>query len=131
MWRLPLSVLSPGGSAGRLTILIFHRVLPAHDPLNQDEPDAQEFEQRMQWVRSWFTVLPLAEAAQRRAAGTLPARALSITFDDGYADNCTIAAPILNRLGLNATFFIATGFIGGGCMWNDRVIEAVRACESE
>jgi peptidoglycan/xylan/chitin deacetylase (PgdA/CDA1 family) len=130
VWRLPLSLLSPGGRAGRLTILIFHRVLPQHDPLNPDEPSAAEFERRMQWVRTWFNVLPLSDAAQRLADGTLPPRALAITFDDGYADNREVAAPILRRLGLTATFFIATGFLDGGCMWNDRVIEALRSCDA-
>ncbi|WP_341888281.1 polysaccharide deacetylase family protein [Variovorax sp. YR752] len=128
MLRLPVSLMSPGGASARLSILIFHRVLPAHDPLNPDEPDAGEFEQRMRWVRSWFDVLPLGEAVQRLRENRLPARAMSITFDDGYADNEAVAAPILQRLGLPATFFISTGYLDGGCMWNDRVIEAVRHC---
>ena len=131
MLRWPIHWLSPGGAAARLTILIYHRVLPRLDPMNPDEPDARAFESQMAWVRDWFNVLPLSEAASRLAQGTLPARALSITFDDGYADNREIAAPILQRLGLSATFFIATSFLGGGCMWNDRVIEALRACEKE
>ena len=37
-----------------------------------------------------------------------------------------LAAPILERLGLTATFFVTTGFLSGGCMWNDRIIEAIR-----
>lgn len=129
MLRLPLSLLSPPGVSGRLSILIFHRVLPRHDPLNPDEPDGAEFEERMRWVRDWFNVLPLVDAVARLESGTLPARALSITFDDGYADNEELAAPILQRLGLSATFFVTTGYLNGGCMWNDRVIEAVRACQ--
>src|SRR5512147_2526205 len=126
MFTLPLSLISPAGPTARLSILIFHRVLPKHDPLNPDEPDAAEFEQRLRWVKSWFHVLPLGEAVGRLRDGRLPARALSITFDDGYADNEEVAAPILERLGLSATFFIATGYLDGGCMWNDRVIEALR-----
>ncbi len=35
-----------------------------------------------------------------------------ITFDDGYKNWATIAAPILKELQLPATFFISSGFIG-------------------
>jgi peptidoglycan/xylan/chitin deacetylase (PgdA/CDA1 family) len=128
MWRLPLSLLSPAGRSGRLSILIYHRVLREADPLFPELPSATEFEARMRWVSSSFNVLPLQQAVRQLFDGTIPARALAITFDDGYADNEELAAPILCGLGLSATFFITTGFLGGGCMWNDRVIEAVRAC---
>jgi peptidoglycan/xylan/chitin deacetylase (PgdA/CDA1 family) len=123
-----MSLASPAGSRGRLSILIFHRVLATSDPLFPEVPSALEFEARMRWVREWFNVLPLADAAKRLFDGTIPARALAITFDDGYSDNEEIAAPILKRLGLPATFFVSTGYLGGGCMWNDKVIEAIRAC---
>ena len=126
MLHLPLSWLSPSGPRGRLSILIFHRVLPESDALIPELPSAAEFDATMRWVRDWFNVLPLGEAIDRLYAGTIPSRALAITFDDGYADNEELAAPILARLGLTARFFIATGFIGGGCMWNDQVIEAIR-----
>lgn len=128
MLQLPLKLLSPHGARGRLSILIFHRVLPRPDPLLPEVPDAAWFEEQMNWVRHWFNVMPLAAAAESLFAGTLPARALAITFDDGYADNEELAAPILSRLGLHATFFVSTGFLSGGCMWNDRIIEAVRSC---
>jgi peptidoglycan/xylan/chitin deacetylase (PgdA/CDA1 family) len=128
---LPLSILSPAGARGRLSILIFHRVLPEADPLAPDEPDVVRFEAQMQWVRQWFNVLPLGRAVDMLYEGTIPSRALAITFDDGYADNEMLAAPILNRLGLSATFFISTGFLDGGCMWNDRVIEAIRGCPAD
>ncbi len=110
----------------RLSILIFHRVLPALDPLLPGEPDATLFKARMRWLASAFHVMPLTEAVRRLADGNLPVNAACITFDDGYADNATIAAPLLSRLRLPATFFIATGFLDGGRMWNDTVIEAIR-----
>lgn len=131
MMRLPLSLLSPAGSRGRLSILIFHRVLPHTDVLFPDVPTAETFERQMRWIRDWFHVLPLADAVERLYAGTIPSRALAVTFDDGYADNEELAAPILQRLGLSATFFVSTGFLGGECMWNDRVIESIRACRRE
>jgi len=126
-----LGLRSPAGPRGRLTILIFHRVRPATDSIFEDEPDAQSFEQIMRWVKEWFNVLALPEAAERLQRGTLPARALAITFDDGYADNEAVALPILRHLGLPATFFVATGFIGGGVMWNDAIVDAVRECRGE
>lgn len=126
MLRLPIGVLSPSGAGARLSILIYHRVLPRRDPLFCEEPDAARFEEEMRWVRHWFHVLPLHQAVTHLYEGSLPARALAITFDDGYADNEEVAAPILQRLGLSATFFISTGYWDGSCMWNDRLIEAIR-----
>jgi peptidoglycan/xylan/chitin deacetylase (PgdA/CDA1 family) len=49
-----------------------------------------------------------------------------VTFDDGYADNHDVALPILQRVGIPATFFIASGHLDGGRMWNDTVIESIR-----
>ncbi|HSJ07311.1 MAG TPA: polysaccharide deacetylase family protein, partial [Longimicrobiales bacterium] len=37
---------------------------------------------------------------------------VAITFDDGYRDNVRYAAPLLERHGLPATFFVATAIIG-------------------
>ena len=126
MLKQLFAALSPAGKAARLSTLIFHRVLPRADPLFPDEMDAARFDELCTWLRGWFNVLPLAQALEFRAAGRLPARPLSITFDDGYADNCALALPILQRHGLHATFFVSTGFLNGGIMWNDRVIESVR-----
>lgn len=110
----------------RLSILIFHRVLPQADPIFPAEVDAAQFDRLMALVARSFQVLPLGQAVQRLERGTLPPRALAITFDDGYADNHDVALPILQRHGLSACFFIATGFLDGGRMFNDTVIECVR-----
>jgi peptidoglycan/xylan/chitin deacetylase (PgdA/CDA1 family) len=129
-FRCIFAMVAPGGAGARLSILIYHRVVPRPDPLLPDLPHGELFAQQMQLVRRWFNVLPLPEAVGRLRSGSLPPRALAITFDDGYADNETIALPILRRLQLTATFFVATGFLEGRCMWNDRVIEAIRTCTS-
>ena len=115
-------------SSNRLTILIFHRVLASPDPIFPDEPDAARFDEMMGWIKSWFNVIPLDVAVDALKTGKLPARAAAITFDDGYADNHDVALPILQKHGLPATFFIATGFLDGGRMWNDTIIESIRKC---
>ena len=128
--RWLLQTLSPAAGKARLSILIFHRVLPGPDPLFPGEVDAARFDAVCAWLRTWFNVLPLDEACRRLHQGTLPARAAAITFDDGYADHHDVALPILRRHGLSASFFVATGFLDGGCMWNDTLIESVRRCRS-
>ncbi|MGD9787003.1 MAG: polysaccharide deacetylase family protein [Sulfuricellaceae bacterium] len=44
----------------------------------------------------------------------LPAKSVLITFDDGYLDNYVHAWPVLQELGLKATIFAVTGWVGDG-----------------
>lgn len=113
-------------SAAELSILIYHRVLARPDPLFPGEVNRALFERQLRLLKRFYTVLPLPVALQRLQDGSLPPRAACITFDDGYADNAEHALPLLQQYGLHATFFIATGYLNGGQMWNDRVIDAVR-----
>ena len=109
-----------------LSILIHHRVLAEPDPLLPDVPDVAAFDRQMRLLKRFFRVMPLPTAVRQLRQGTLPSRALCITFDDGYADNAELALPVLQRHGLHATFFIATAYLNGGRMWNDEVIDYVR-----
>jgi peptidoglycan/xylan/chitin deacetylase (PgdA/CDA1 family) len=123
IWRSALAL----ASRGKLSILIFHRVLSEPDPLLPSEPSAAQFDVLLRHIKTRFTVLPLSDAVRRLYNGTLAAGALAITFDDGYADNLAVAAPILQRHRIPATVFISTGYLDGRCMWNDVVIEAFRS----
>jgi peptidoglycan/xylan/chitin deacetylase (PgdA/CDA1 family) len=114
-----------------LSILIHHRVVPKPDPLIPEQICAKEFDWQLAVLGRWFTVLPLREAVARLRGGTLPIRAACVTFDDGYADNVTVALPILLRRGVPATFFLATSFINGGRMWNDSAIETIRRAQGD
>lgn len=126
--RVAGSVASSSGRGGRgLLILIYHRVLAAPDPLRSRTVNAADFTAQMDLVASCFNVLPLSEALDRLESRSLPARALSVTFDDGYADNLTVAAPIMRERGIRPTVFVATGYLDGGLMFNDAINEAVRA----
>lgn len=122
-------IVWPGGRHGRLAILMYHRVLGAPDPLRPSEIDIKQFDRQMRLLKERFNVLPLSEAVEQLEQGRLPQLAVSITFDDGYRDNHNNALPILLKYELPATFFIATGYLDGGCMFNDLFIEAVRLSE--
>lgn len=128
--RSALGLVS-GRSTPRLSVLIYHRVLQQRDPLRPNEPTADEFRWQMELVSALFNVLPLNEAVERLIEGRLPPRPAAVTFDDGYADNLRVAYPILEELRVPATVFVATGFLDGGRMFNDTVVEAVRAMPDE
>jgi peptidoglycan/xylan/chitin deacetylase (PgdA/CDA1 family) len=123
--------LSPGGKRGRLLVFCFHRVLPEKDAFRKSEPDIIEFGQDIDLIANKFNVLPLSEAAGLAASGELPPAAACITFDDGYADNHALAAPVLEAAGLPATFFIATDAADEGVMWNDLVLDTLAKCGSD
>lgn len=126
-WRFLVRCCSRRGSKGKLFVFIFHRVLGTPDPLLCSEPDHHSFDWMVRYISTTFNVLTFGEAISRLQNADLPPAAACITFDDGYRDNFTVALPVLQRYGIKATFFIATGFLDGGRMWNDDIIEAVRA----
>lgn len=125
------SLCLPAGKRAKLSIVIYHRVLPEADHFLGGRGDISSFDQQLRYLTRNFNVLSLSEAVAHLRAATLPARAVCITFDDGYADNAEIALPLLQKYGVTATFFIATGFLDGGRMWNDTVIESFRRARGD
>ncbi len=113
----------------RLSVLIYHRVLPEKDFMRVGETDALTFDWHMQLISRYFNPLPLHSALELMDEGQLPAGSICVTFDDGYADNAEVALPILRKWQVPATFFIATGFLNGGRMWNDTVLETLKTVD--
>lgn len=91
----------------------------------------QLYRRQLQYAREHFNVLPLEEALACLAAGTLPPRALAITFDDGTRNLATHALPVLRELNLPAAVFLATGPIGtGATLWPDRLWLAIAGSDA-
>lgn len=109
-----------------LSILVYHRVLEKTDFLRPGVPTVEEFSWQMELISKHFTPLSLDEALLRLSEGTLPKRAICVTFDDGYADNLSLALPVLKAWSVPATVYVSTAFLDGGRMWNDTIIEFVR-----
>lgn len=105
---------------GRAVIVVFHRVNNAY-PNNPITCTRAEFERFIAFFAMFFDVVPLTELLDRLARGVELGSTLTITFDDGYLGNATIAAPILAAHALRACFFVSTAFIGSSCVpWWDR-----------
>jgi peptidoglycan/xylan/chitin deacetylase (PgdA/CDA1 family) len=59
---------------------------------------------------------------------SLPPRAFCITFDDGFENNFSVAAPALERRNVPAMFYVTTGFVDEGrCSWIDLIEYAFEA----
>lgn len=72
------------------------------------------FERQVQYLQHVTNVLPLSDAIARLKDNDLPSRCVSITFDDGYANNLHLAHPLLQKYRLPATIFLATAYIESG-----------------
>jgi peptidoglycan/xylan/chitin deacetylase (PgdA/CDA1 family) len=102
-------------------ILLYHRVTEDRfDPWSL-AVSPTHFADQMEWLAQHRTVLRLTEFARRNREGSLPANAVAITFDDGYACNAHLAAPVLQQLGLPATIFLPAAIIEEGqrFWWDD------------
>lgn len=104
-----------------LRILAYHRVLDSVDPdrfefdLELISASADAFRRQMNMLKRDFEPMRFDQVIEYMDAGRrLPARAVLVTFDDGYDDNYRVAYPILRELGVPAMFFVSTGHIESG-----------------
>lgn len=96
-----------------IPILAYHRVgEPKGDHVPTVTPE--NFQEQLEGIaRSRYTVLDLSAVVERVAQGRpLERRSVVITFDDGYEETCTVAAPLLRRFGFRATVFVTPTEIG-------------------
>jgi O-antigen/teichoic acid export membrane protein/peptidoglycan/xylan/chitin deacetylase (PgdA/CDA1 family) len=113
----------------RLTVVMFHRVLPSGDPLwREADPtwtvSVHFFQQCLEFFRRNYNIVCPADVLANADNGhPLPARPLIITFDDGWADTEENALPLLKKAGMTATIFVASGAIGHNKLWSESVLQ--------
>ena len=85
------------------------------------------FTRLMEHVARHYRPVPLLRVVDwLDGNGAVPDRAVVVTFDDGFRNVLTHAAPVLHRLGIPATLFVATDFVyGGEMLWPDRLMGAL------
>lgn len=111
---LYLVILSQRG----IPVLMYHKVTPEHtDDLTVS---VSQLEQHLQFLQSnGYQILPMARlAASVSAKEKLPAKAVFLTFDDGYLNNLQYAYPILLEYNAPATIFLPTNYIGSKSTWD-------------
>jgi peptidoglycan/xylan/chitin deacetylase (PgdA/CDA1 family) len=112
---------------GALTIVTFHRVLPPEQlrtyPLPRLAVTPEQLQTILSQLAQHFACSPLIDAFRLWQSGPREGQPLlAITFDDGSLDNYEHARPVLERLGLKASFYIPAGLVDEGrCPWHDRL----------
>ena len=98
----------------RLLVLAWHNVEPTWCFPATRGAGTRGLQAQLAFLRRAANVVPLADALAALGRGDpLPPRAVALTFDDGYRDQLHLAVPMLERLGLPATFFLVPGLLEG------------------
>jgi len=113
-----------------LSILTYHGVCEDKEAaqlwVSPNFVRVSEFEQQLKYIKTRFTPLPLDEAVDLLQKDRLPKRAVALTFDDGYANNLHLAAPLLDQHHVFATIFLATDYIDTGELFHFDRLRLIR-----
>lgn len=126
MDRLGVVSVARALQRSRAAVLTYHGVLNGstdYDYLNHNFIAAESFDAQMRYICRHYRPIALRElVAAYRDGRTPPARSVVVTFDDGFANNLTVALPILERLSVPFTVFVTTGLLDtpGAMLWTER-----------
>ena len=87
-----------------ICVLFYHRI--ADDRANSWTISHDLFARQIGWLQKHFEMISLAEAQRRIRSGANSRPAVSVTFDDGYAENCRRAIPLLVKERIPCTYFV-------------------------
>ncbi|HEX6894664.1 MAG TPA: polysaccharide deacetylase family protein [Bryobacteraceae bacterium] len=102
--------------ADAAAILMYHGVcddapMPRHINFHHQRAS---FERQMRVLKRRYRVVPLLEIVDALRAKRTLNHCVALTLDDGYRNNILSAAPILQRLSLPFTIFVATAYVDSG-----------------
>ena len=89
-----------------ITVLLYHRVSDAFR--DSVTIGVETFDKQLEYLKNNFKVCSLRSLVNGELSIDDHRRLVCITFDDGYLDNYSNAAPLLLKHGLPATFFVST-----------------------
>ncbi len=110
-----MAVMSDTDSRRGVNILMYHSI--SGEPGPTSIPPATFKAQMETLAECGYQAVSLSDFAEWHGGGSLPARPVVITFDDGFADFAEHAAPVLAAHGWSATVFLPSGRLGGHEDW--------------
>ena len=99
------------GSTPCVVVLLYHRIAETPSDPWQLSVRPEHFVEQLRVLENAADVISADDMVRALETGRLPRRAVVVTFDDGYADNLLTAKPLLDRVDLPATIFLASGAV--------------------
>lgn len=100
---------------GACAVLLYHRVVDIPTDPQRLAVKPAHFDAHLAVLKQRYRVLTVEEFDHHLLGRKrFPKGAVLLTFDDGYADNHHAARPLLEKHGMQALFYIASGYIGSG-----------------
>lgn len=103
-WRSVLVQQLQRRGRAPVLILFYHRIADSHP--NAWTLSWEAFQRQVRWIRDRFALVSLADAQRRIREGRNERPVVSLTFDDGYAENCERALPWLLSEGIPFSYFV-------------------------
>ena len=112
-------------------VVTYHRVVADHSAASDGFDiergiSASNFERQMRFLIRHFNPVKASQAQQCINQEIQ----FAVTLDDGYEDNYLIAAPILKKLGIPATFYVISDFVGTDRLfWWEQIADMMRGSD--
>jgi peptidoglycan/xylan/chitin deacetylase (PgdA/CDA1 family)/GT2 family glycosyltransferase len=103
-----------------IPILMYHAIGREDEPASRFVLPVDRFEQHLSWIRRLgYQTISFGQFLEYKRNRLLPpVRSVVITFDDGYADNYSLAYPILQSHNIPATIFVVSDYVGRANEWD-------------
>jgi peptidoglycan/xylan/chitin deacetylase (PgdA/CDA1 family) len=123
---LQINALSRRMNRAKLLVLCYHGVVSdasfaasaargAEFYLYRNAVGLAQFRRQIEMMAKLFSPVSAADVDDwLQGRRELPPNPVLVTFDDGFRNNLTLAAPVLEQFGVPAVFHVATGYIGAG-----------------
>ncbi|WP_061298768.1 polysaccharide deacetylase family protein [Leptospira borgpetersenii] len=119
---------------GELKILLYHGVTDHEsfgiENYSNKHVSSATFWDQMNYISKYCTVLSMDDICELYySEKDYPSNSVAVTFDDGFRNNYTVAAPILEEFNIPATFYITSGIVNTDIMlWVDQLEDCLNLC---
>ena len=127
LWHIPgrFGLANMVGPSYSLRCVVFHHVSDKDSPFTTGmnvRATTREFEGALRFLTTHYSPVRLEDVLANADGHRLPPRAVLVTFDDAYASVVEVAAPLCQKYGVPAVFFVNAAFLDNKRLAPDNLI---------